>query len=471
VFGDRWLLLTGQERALIDRLYERCSRLDDPKNTTGIYVGIQTSADAIYHLERIGPGRYVCQPEGKPKPAPYEVAIEDALMKPLVSGAEAKRYVEPITDTYLLFPYHADDHGVHLIDEATMGRVYPNAWAYLSSYRDTLRLREARRDRDGEILEAPFNDEGWYRFGRNQNLDKQEIVKLIVAQTVPQMRVTLDQSARMYLNNVRVNGIVVSESSDPWFILGVLNASVADFVFRRIAKVKDGGFFEANKQFIAPLPIPPATRKQREDVAARAKKLQSAHSARRDILVKIGQRLSTVRTRSKPETWLFPLLKSKRDLLAAAPARLNDDKKREWADRRYELDLAATHDLITARLRPGAALSAAFSAGELSFSIDGVRVVERIYVADAEGEFVVAQWKILAATFSITDNTDGKKLANALRKLAVQDNPAVVQQVIALETELSAIEAKIVAGERDMNALVDHLYGLSEAEAGLLACG
>jgi hypothetical protein len=95
---------------------------------------------------------------------------------------------------------------------------------------------------------------------------------------------------------------------------------------------------------------------------------------------------------------------------------LDDDKKREWAERRDELDLAAAHDLITTRLRPRATLSAAFSAGELSFSIDGVRVVERIYVTDAEGELVVAQWKILSATFSITENTHGKKLAIHFRE-------------------------------------------------------
>jgi hypothetical protein len=39
-------------------------------------------------------------------------------------------------------------------------------------------------------------------------------------------------------------------------------------VFRRIAKVKAGGFFEANRQFIAPLPIPPASREERAAVAA-----------------------------------------------------------------------------------------------------------------------------------------------------------------------------------------------------------
>jgi hypothetical protein len=206
-------LLTGKERALIDRLCKTCKHLDDAAHTQQIFQGLITSADAIYHLSRIGPDRYLCKPEGTP--APYEVELEDALMKPLVSGAEAKRYVEPQTDTYILFPYTTDARGTRLIDETTMKRSYPKAWKYLSSYRDILRLREAKRDREGNFTEKPFDDESWYRFGRSQNLDKQEIVKLIVAQTVPRMRVTLDQHAKMYLNNVRVNGIVVAEDEDP----------------------------------------------------------------------------------------------------------------------------------------------------------------------------------------------------------------------------------------------------------------
>jgi hypothetical protein len=96
------------------------------------------------------------------------------------------------------------------------------------------------------VTEAPFDDEHWYRFGRSQNLDKQDIKKLIVAQTVPSLRVCFEYTATMYLNNVRVNGIIAAKDVDPWFLLGVLNAPVADFVFRRIAKVKAGGFYEAN---------------------------------------------------------------------------------------------------------------------------------------------------------------------------------------------------------------------------------
>ena len=210
VFGERWLLLTGEERALIDRLYERCKRLDDPEHTIQDFPGLITSADAIYHLKRLGPGRYLCRPKGDGAQPTYEVEIEDALMKPLVSGAEAKRYVAPVTDTYLLFPYELGAHGVKLIDAATMPAKYPKAWAYLVSYQGALRQRKSKEDRHGNSIEAPFDDAQWYRFGRHQNLDKQEIRKLIVAETVPEMRVCLDENASMYLNNVRVNGIIAS---------------------------------------------------------------------------------------------------------------------------------------------------------------------------------------------------------------------------------------------------------------------
>ena len=191
-FGDRWLLATGAERELIDRLAATCLRLDNRRLTRGIFVGIQTSADHIYHLTRLGPGRYRCAPKGSGAP-PYEVRIEDAIMKPLVSGPEAKRYVEPLTETFLLFPYRVDAQGARLIPAADMAAQYSLAWAYLRSWEADLRARE----NDG------FDDEQWWQFGRNQNIDKQEIEKLIVAQTVPSLRACADAEAAFYINNVR----------------------------------------------------------------------------------------------------------------------------------------------------------------------------------------------------------------------------------------------------------------------------
>ena len=69
------------------------------------------------------------------------------------------------------------------------------------------------------------------------------------------MRVCADMIGDKYLNNVRVNGIFTPIEDGLSYLLGVLNGAVADFVFRRIGKPKQGGWYEANKQFIAPLPL------------------------------------------------------------------------------------------------------------------------------------------------------------------------------------------------------------------------
>ena len=82
-----WLMATGEDRAVIERLARDCLRLDDKRVTKGITVGIHTSADWIYHLRKLGANRYECAP---PKRASYVVEIEDAIMKPLISGAERR---------------------------------------------------------------------------------------------------------------------------------------------------------------------------------------------------------------------------------------------------------------------------------------------------------------------------------------------------------------------------------------------
>ena len=252
-----WLMATGPERALIERLGHECLRLDDP-TLCRIIVGIQTSGNHIYHLERRGTDRYLCTPKGK-EVAPYEIEIEDAIMKPLVSGPEAKRYEEPETDMYLLFPYEADERRVmRLISADDMALRFPMAWAHLHAWRNE--LTKGRTDREND----------WWGYVYRKNLDKQHLLKLLVAQTVPGMRVCADYLGRYYLDNVRVNGILPASGVDPSFLLGALNGPVADFVFRRISKPKQGGWYEANRQFIAPLPIPNVSREQHADVAARA---------------------------------------------------------------------------------------------------------------------------------------------------------------------------------------------------------
>lgn len=307
------------------------------------------------------------------------------------------------------------------------------------------------------------HDDQWWAYNYPKNLDKQEIEKLIVAQTVPSLRLCNDSTAQHYLNNVRVNGIVPAYGVSAWYLLGVMNGRVCDFVFRRIAKPKDGGWFEANKQFIVPLPIPMGDDETMQAVANRAQRLQALHTQQRNTLEDIGRRGSVLRKRSRPESWLFPDLPSREDLETQAPHALDSEQRSKWARQRFEEDLAARHEQLGERLEPGVEVSAELVSGELRFLIDGVVVVDRVFVDEDEGPFIAAQWKVLAATMSVTASSSGKRLSKSLRRLAVAtDNPAAVEQIIALQRELDTVEAEMIEAELEIDQLLYQLYGLDE---------
>lgn len=270
-----WRLLPQRERAMVERLQRDCPRLDDPSVTTCIFQGLITGADPVYHLRRRSDGRY--QAAGAPEP----LALEEAILRPLVSGPDARRYGSPDPTLWLLFPYCvASKPRLWTPDE--MAERFPKAWAWLRRHEGAL------RGRDGGAL----NDDAWYRFSRTQNLDRQALPKLGVAETAPGLRVFADPEGRLYLNNVRVNGILTADADALWFVLGALNGPVANFVFRRTARPHEGGYFAANKQFIAPLPMPNATPAQRAAVGERARALHEHHRASSDAASALEERLN-----------------------------------------------------------------------------------------------------------------------------------------------------------------------------------
>ena len=452
-----WLIATGAERGLMERLSRDCLRLGDPSLTTAIFQGLITSADDLYQLQRQGANRYKCSPNKDRRAAPNEVEIEDAIMKPLVSGPEAKRYEEPETETYILFPYERDARGnMRLIPAADMALRFPRAWAHLQRWELELRKRESNG----------FDDEAWYRFGRNQNLDKQDVTKLIVAQTVPGMRVCADFTASKYLNNVRVNGILPARNTEQTYLLGVLNGPVADFIFRRIGKPKQGGWYEANRQFIAPLPIPHASAEARAEVSALARRLQERWTHRHRLLQEAGDRLSVLAHARHPARWLWPDLPTLPELAGQAPSglRLNTDR-RKWADERLDEMEAASIESLQAALNRGGRREARFEGGELRLYVNGAVVLHKIYLDETAGRLAESYWRWLLLSGA---TRDAKRFATDLRcppsPVATPAASQFIERVAALAHEVEAI----AADERALNEILYDLYRLSPDERNLV---
>jgi hypothetical protein len=451
-----WLIATGAERALIERLTRDCVRLDDPSLTSRIIVGIQTSADHIYHLERLGTGRYGGTPKGKGA-VPYEVDVEDAIMKPLVSGTEAKRYEEPETDTYLLFPYERDPRGaMRLIPADDMERRFPRAWAHLLRWEQDLRKRES----------SAFDDETWYRFGRNQSIDKQDVAKLIVPRLVQHMKCSFDPQGRFGLDNVDVGGVLPAAETEPTYLMAMLNAPVCDYVFRIISKPFQNDYRSANKQFIAPLPIPNASPEARAHIAALARRLQERWTHRRHLLQEANDRLSVLARTRHSARWLWPDLPDLPEMIKQAPKGLpHNFERRKWAEARLDEMEAARVEALQAALDRGARRQVRFEGGELRLYVSGAVVLDKIYLDEAAGRLAEAHWRWLLLS---GPSREAERFASDLRRPpAPSDAPAAAQfieRVAALAAEVAAIEAD----ERTLNETLYDLYGLSPDERNLV---
>lgn len=457
---EPWILLADSERSLLRTLSKNTERLENV--ASGISVGIQTSADHIYHLDRIGPDRY--QASGQNAGGTI-FEIEDSLMRPLISGEEAKRYLQPMTATCLLFPYDDTSDRPRLFTATEMDEQFPKGWGYLKGYEQELRARERRKmDRDT----------GWWGYNYPKNIDKQKLPKLGVAQTVPEMRVFYDERGEFCFNNVRVNAILATQGETAWFLMGVLNSRVVDFVFRRIAKPKEprpsGAYFEANKQYIAPLPIPKVTDSDRDRVAERARTLQEMHSRRRDLIASIDQRLNSSQMISKPKPakWLWADVRDVKHWETTNRTGLTGRTLTQWAKAEFEARLAAHIEAIGAKVSWGATMAAALVDGELRFYAGDHCVVSGVYPDEREAPLILAQWRQRARERFVSDTVNAARIVEWLLDLKTTENNGLIAQIDQRVRELDALEAQIRIAERALDDLMYELFKLTPHERAMV---
>jgi hypothetical protein len=461
---DAWTLAPKAERNLINRLASSCGKLSD--HCESISVGVQTSADPIYQLRRISSNLY----ENR---LGNNVQIEDEIVRPIISGPESKRYQEPETDKCVLFPYdvqhvespeHVKLLKVSLFSGAEMESRFPLAWAYLRSHETTLRDRESRS----------FDDEQWYRFGRNQNLDKQELKKICSARLVPSLRLFFDKDAAFYLHDNNMFGIVCRDEMS-WFLLGILNAPVADFVFRRSARPKSSGYFQADRQFLAPLPIPDASPEQRAEVGIRARELQELHTLRRDTIAKLDQRLHSGQTApvspAPKEDWLWPAIGTPATWKQspAAPAGLSARDLTAWAKQQHAAALQQRHDTLDTMLQPGASITVTNTDDELALHIGG-REALRLY-DKPDTPFLAAQWRHALRNLNVTEAFNATRLLKLLLTLRTTTEEPLKNRILALDQEITQLDQTIATKEAELNAITYQLYHLTPEETAMVEGG
>lgn len=243
VSSAEWNFVVGSDAAVVDRLLSSFPALEE---LAEIFVGVQTSADNIFHLAPIASGRYFSRSLNA------EVSIEPGLMRPLLSGTDVDAYVHSLEPAhYVLFPYSISGEDAELIAWQDLQSTYPHAAHYLEQNKALLRARE----------NGKFADLQWYRFGRNQNIAKQPRAKLCVPRLVSQLGLAADLEGQYVLDNVDVCGLSLRASRrdnhDLRYVLGLLNSGLLRWLFPNVSAPFRGGFMSANRQFLGQLPFRP----------------------------------------------------------------------------------------------------------------------------------------------------------------------------------------------------------------------
>jgi type I restriction-modification system DNA methylase subunit len=241
ITAAEWNFEVGQGKKLFERLAKMPVKLGDIAN---IFVGLQTSYDPVFLFKEIPSlkGKTVTVYS---KILDESLPIETKLLKSVVRSGNIGRYFAEATAT-VLFPYQIRNGKAILISESVMRNEYPKAWAYLCQNKKLLADRE----------HGKFKSTGWYQL-YPKNLDLWEQPKILVPYMVTRLGAYYDTEHK-YFVNVTTGGFGVTMASgacDLRYISGLLNSRLLDWMIKHLSTTFHGGYFAANKQFLARLPI------------------------------------------------------------------------------------------------------------------------------------------------------------------------------------------------------------------------
>jgi len=239
--GGPWLFPSKQDQQIVDQIAAVCK--NKLKDIAQIFVGIQTSADAIFFIK----------PERENAKFVYFTDcndIESKVEKGILKGAILDQPVSPFQaispNKKLIFPYEEKDGKVWLIPESDLQSKYPKAYEYLIRHKKQLKKRN-----------MPNAEEKWYQFGRSQSLNKFNSAKLVIKNPALFACAAYDNVNIFFSGggNGPYYGVRAKGDTNDLLLMALLNHPLFDKWVKLRSSVFRGGYYSFGKQFIEGFPI------------------------------------------------------------------------------------------------------------------------------------------------------------------------------------------------------------------------
>jgi hypothetical protein len=238
--GDNWDLQSQKVFDVIEKLKTQPYTVDDVFSK--VFVGMQTSLDAVYVFEVIDKGDYI---EGYNSKYDYHFEIEKELIKPVLGGRDVFKYNLNPNPKSVLFPYEKD--GTPVSEEYIKNNL-PKTYSYLKHFEAEIRGREKGKM---DIKE------GWFLYIYQKNHEKFPFPKIMTREISLGCNMTYDQNGEYY-HNTKVYSFVKNQKFDvdEKHYLGILNSKVMWFFLKNTGSEYGGGYYVFKTNYLKPFPLP-----------------------------------------------------------------------------------------------------------------------------------------------------------------------------------------------------------------------
>jgi type I restriction-modification system DNA methylase subunit len=490
--GDQWNFVLGNGAELFAKLNENAIRLRDVAER--IAQGIRTSANPIYVLDVVSMNDSTVTAFSEQ--LQREVKLERKAIAPFLQGQDIRHYVLETCSKVVILPYQIKAGRAELIAETQLKKKFPLVYDYLLQNKKLLEERE----------EGRFSGDGWYAYGRLQNVDLMMLPKILVPDIANFASFAFDDAGEFAFASGY--GITLKEDAkeSPAYLLGLLNSNLLDFYLKQVSTTMRGGYFRYFTQFIEQLPIrriDPKNKREaklEKEIVECVEAIQAAHKQRLNLPGALHRKIAHSQNRT-PCNLAHYLQK---DFAGAVKSEiLIDDVQRTGFVHEIRLhsdlecgDTSPLSPDTTCRVVPKRGHARALQSGalpEITFIAtvsdtlaDKPRplpVLRLTFKDESLHQFIYASWRQFLNENSRKQKwTKGKKpepiyplLVNLLEPLvyfnaSAGDNLRAIRDLMkavaaeAGSADLAAIEAEIQKLDTEIDQHVYELYGLTEAE-------
>lgn len=273
----RWAFIFKNEEAVIQKLQSIPDTLDTISER--IAVGLQTSADDIYILEKEEVQGSLTKVYSKELKS--SVLLESKILEKFVKGSlDIKLCDLSYSNRLIIFPYKKTTDGFKIYSLKEMTDEFPKCFEYLKKFEDSLKKRA-----DCKVE--------WWGHTYPRNLDIFDKAKIMTPFNAFEPSFAYDSVGYCYTTGIAGGyGIIVKPSynMDPYYLIGLLNSTLLGrYMVTKGGGTLRGGYISYEDRFIKELPVVIPTSEIElitSEIAKLTKSIEELKKARKQFLEK-----------------------------------------------------------------------------------------------------------------------------------------------------------------------------------------